>query len=308
MPKQPKVRIVRDDGLGDSNPTFLIDGGDWSLLQDGMEGFDAIEHTVSVGDYAQFDGGYLLAERTGTVDRTITAASRFLRIGREAARDEAESFFIPGRAYEVHVSYGGHERWCAGRQYALSLPLAPAGETQKLTWTVLCLDPYLMSEDEKSADLVEASKRRGFPFASPAGRTAPGGKEPAHVAGFVVGVIQNRVSMRNDGHAVAYPRFDMSARGTVENPSVKVLDAAGGSVCSIGLDLTLADGDALVVDFTARPTAITLNGENVSSKVTRGSTLAAGIPVGAFTVEWSAESGDAALSVVPTIRERYTCI
>lgn len=313
MLEQPTIRIVRDDGLGEDNPAFAIDGRDWSLCQDGMEGFDEIAHTVTTGDYAQYDGGYLLAERTGTVDRTITAASRFQRIGRESARDEAEAFFIPGRAYEVHVTYAGHERWCAGRQYALSLPVAPKGATQKLTWTVLCLDPFFMSEDEKSVDLAEASKRRGFPFVSFAERVAPKpdalrAKAERHVAGFVVGVIQNRVSMRNDGHAVAYPRFDVSASGTVVSPSIKVLDSAGAVVGSVGLDLSLSDGDRLVIDFTARPTAITLNGQNVSAKVTRGSTLATGIPVGPFTVEWSAASGDAALSVVPSIRERYTCI
>lgn len=304
MLKQPTVRIVRDDGLGELNPSFLIDGRDWYLCQDGMEGFDGLSHAVSTGDYAQYDGGYLLAERTGTVDRTITAASRFSRIGRQDARDEAEAFFIAGRPYEVHVEYAGHERWCAGRQYAVSLPVAPRGGTQKLTWTLLCLDPYLMSEDEKSVDLVEAAKRRGFPFMSPAQRSAAEGR----VAGFVVGVIRNRVSMRNDGHAVAYPRFDVTATDDVSNPSIKVLDASGAVVGSVGLNLSLAAGDRLVIDFTARPTAIKLNGENVSSKVTRGSTLATGIPVGAFAVEWSAESGDAALSVVPSIRERYTCV
>ena len=311
MLKQPTIRIVRDDGLGQDNPAFVIDGSYWSVAKDGLEGFDGLTHEVSTGEYAQYDGGYLLAERTGTVDRTISALSRFMRLSRGEARDEAERFFIPGRSYQVHVAYAGHERFCEGRQYAFSLPLTK-GETQTLDWTLLCLDPYFMSEDEKSIDVVEASKRRGFPFVSCLERVAPKPdasiKDERHVAGFVVGVIQNRISMRNDGHTLAYPRFDVRTTGEVVKPSIRVLDASGAAVVNVGMDITMQDGDSLVIDFTKRPTSVLLNGENASAKVSSGSTLAAGIPVGAFHVEWYAESGAAALSVVPSIRERYTCI
>ena len=75
MLKQPTIRIGRDDGLGQDNPSFVIDGSYWSVAKDGLEGFDGLAHEVSTGEYAQYDGGYLLAERTGTVDRTISALS-----------------------------------------------------------------------------------------------------------------------------------------------------------------------------------------------------------------------------------------
>lgn len=315
-PMPPVVRIVRDDGLGEDNPTFLVDGLRWALAYGGLEGFDGITHTVSAQDYAQYDGSYLLSERSPSKDRTITMVSY---LPRAEAKAEAESFFIPGRPYEVHVSWEGRERWCAGRQYALSCEVAPNGAAQKVTWTVLCLDPYLLSEDEKSFDVAEASGSRGFPFCSFASRVAPApeaeeggagaaGPVEAHVAGFVVGSLSKRVRLVNAGHATAYPRFDVTATGEVERPVISVYDRAGSVVGTVGLDLTLKDGDELVIDFSSRPTTLELNGANVSHLVTRGSTLATGIEVGEFEIGWSARSGDAALHVTPSIRERYASI
>ena len=44
MLKQPTIRIVRDDGLGQDNPAFVIDGSYWSVAKDGLEGFDGLTH------------------------------------------------------------------------------------------------------------------------------------------------------------------------------------------------------------------------------------------------------------------------
>ena len=100
----------------------------------------------------------------------------------------------------------------------------------------------------------------------------------------------------------------MSATGDVANPVIAVRDRLGAEIGHVGLALTLHDGDTLTIDFSARPTTLELNGGNVSHLVTRGSTLATGIGVGRFSVSWKADSGDAALHVVPTIRERYQTI
>ena len=67
-------------------------------------------------------------------------------------------------------------------------------------------------------------------------------------------------------------------------------------------------GDMLTVDFSTRPTLITLNGKNISNLAKPGSTLATGIKPGDFDLSWSAGFGDAAMSVVPTIRNRYASL
>lgn len=316
---------MRDDGRGEDNPSFLIGEGTWRLEREGLENFDGLSHSVTTQDYAQYDGAYLKGERTGTVDRTIQAFA----VGDVAAlRSEAESFFIPGRPYEVHVESEGRSRYSVGRQYAFRMAVDNRRRVQRITWTFLALDPMWYGEDERRFDVAEAKGKRGFPFVSFLRRVAPepeaddglGGaglagassqSDPAaekHVRGFVAGVLSNRIEMRNAGNATAYPRFDISATGSVVNPTVTVTDSAGETVCEVGVDVTLQAGDELVIDFSARPTTIALNGENVSHLVTAGSTLATGIDVGTFYLGWSADSGDAALSVRPSIRERYLAI
>lgn len=313
--REPKITIVRDDGLGDMNPRFVIDRTSWRLERDGLEGFDGVPYTVSVQDYAQYDGAYLLSERSGTQDRTIQAVA----LGDIAKlRAQAESFFIPRREYEVHVEAAGRRRWFRARQYAFSLSVDNLRRIQRLTWTCLALDPMLLSEDERRFDLAEAAGYRGFPFLSFTGAEAPrpeanaaraaSGGQAVHIAGFIVGVLSNEIAMENGGDAPAYPRFDITATGDVVNPSIAIVDSRGTVVSRFGVKLTLHAGDSLVVDFSTRPTTVELNGENALNRVTANSTLATGIEVGSFSVRWAADSGDASLHIEPTIRERYTTI
>lgn len=321
--------MVRDDGRGDDNPRFEFDQDRWRVPSDGLDGFGGVEYDVSTQPYAQYDGSYLLSERVPETDRTIVAHAWF---DPREARAEAERFFIPRRQYEVHVTYMGRTRYFTGRQYAFELSTGNVWGRLELTWTCLSIDPMWFGEDEHSFDIVEAERKFRFPFLSFAERVAPqpGGDEaedgpgpasaPAqeaetgsefverHIAGFLVGVTSQRIRFENAGASVTYPRFDISATGDVANPSVTVEDESGETVCEFGIAVTLHDGDLLVVDFSARPTTIELNGENVSHLVTAGSTLATGVEVGEFWVTWSAESGDASLHVVPSVRERYVSI
>ena len=308
------IKIIRDDGLGEDNPTFVIDQDRWRVPSDGLEGFGGVEYSISTEDYAQYDGAALKSERVPAMDRTITADSF---ADPAEARAEATAFFIPRRQYEVHVTYMGRTRYFVGRQYAFEVTTANVWDRASFSWTCLALEPMWLSEDEKRFDIVEAKGCFGFPFISFDEAWAPQpvtekeedeDQSPMNIAGFIVGVISNTIEMENGGSATAYPRFDVTATGDVVEPTISIEDQTGETVCSISLDLTLHAGDSLVLDFSARPTSVLLNGENVSHKVKPGSTLTAGIEVGDFTLNWSAESGDAALSIKPSIRERYTSV
>lgn len=299
--KECTITVIRDDGK-----TFVFDQSRWLIPSDGLEGFGSVEYDVSTQDYAQYDGAALLNERIPTRDRSITAYPFFDYI---EAREEATSFFIPRRAYEVHCTYMGRTRYFTGRQYAFDFTTGNVWKRPTLTWTCIALEPMWLSEDEKRFDLTMAAGKRGFSFCSYARRVSPTTEQPEkHIKGYIAGILSKEVKLSNLGHAEAYPRFEISATSEVVKPQIQVVSLSGEVVCSFDIDITLAGGDMLVVDFSMRPTAITLNGKNISHKITYGSTLTAGIPVGDFTVEWSAEVGDAALAVVPSIRERYTSI
>lgn len=320
--RAPSIIIERLDGLGVANPRFAFDLHPWGVLKDGLENFDGVEHVVEYQSHAERDGGVLVSERSDPMDRTISAAAKG-DIG--ALRRQAEAFFIPRREYRVHVEAERKRVFCDGRQYAFRLTVDKRLQVQLLTWTVLCLDPMWQSEDEKSFDLAEAKGCFGFPFLSfaagkytvpegdepqpgPSARAADPASEPDHIAGFVAGIIENVIEMVNAGDARAYPVFTISASDAVAKPSVKVEDAAGAVVLDLSFDLSLKAGDVLVADFSAAPTSFTLNGEDVSAYVSFGSTVYGSIDVGTFTVTWSADSGDAAMSIVPTIHEQSVTI
>lgn len=318
------ITVIRDDGLGDGNQRFRLSAlGPWLIAYDGLDGFDGLDVDISTQDYAQYDGGRVTGERVAAVDRTVSG----IGIGDPSEmRRQAERFFRVGTDFEVHVESGDRRRFCRARQMGLRLATDNATGHQLIEWTFLATDPYWLDEDERGFDIAEASRKRGFPFVSWMDRVAPepeadeveDGPGPAsmraaapvekHVKGYITGVISHRIGMVNDGGAMAYPRFVVTATGSVTNPSVAIYSKSGATVCSFGVTVTLKAGDELVIDFSARPTSITLNGENVSYRATPGSTLATGIEPGEFTLEWNADSGDAAMSVRPYIRDRYVTI
>lgn len=313
--REPSVTIERDDGLGALNPVFAIDGKPWRLVRDGLDGFDGMRSEVSSSSYAQYDGAMVTASRFDPIDRSI----RFAAPGDpDDLRKSVRSFFRPRAEYIVHVEAGAVPLIARGVYYDLSIATDNLTRAQTAEFTVLCSEqPMLMSEDEKRFDIAEAVGHFGFPFRSfKAARwtrsvsteSRASGTEQNHIRGMVCGLRSSRIEMVNGGDADAYPRFDVYASGNVVDPLVTVEDASGEEVCRFGVKLTMRAGDVLTVDFSARPTAMVLNGKNVSHLATPDSTLAAGIRVGRFVVGWSAKSSDAALSIKPSIRERYTAI
>lgn len=308
------ITVIRDDGLGPDNPTFTFDNRRWKIPSDGLENFGGVAYEVSTEAYAQYDGSYLLNERIPERERTITAEAA---IAPAKARAEAEAFFIPRREYEVHCTYLGRTRYFRGRQYALDISVGNVWSRPVLTWTCLALEPMWMSEEERGFDMAEAYGCFGFPFMSLAepytvdpdgGEFYPDRKVDAIVRGVVFGYLAHEIDMQNSGSATAYPRFVCAASGRVSNPRITITDSSGATVCEVGVELEMDDGDELVIDFSERPTLIELNGENASNLVAPGSTLTAGIEVGRFVLGWSADFGDAALSIRPTIRERFAGI
>lgn len=324
------ILVTRDDALGDANPTFLLsDASTWRVSHGGLDGFDGLDVDISTQAYAQYPGARVTGERVAAVDRTVTG----IGVGDpEQLRSQAERFFRPGRDYEVHVASGGRRRFCRARQMGVRLATDNATGHQLLTWTFLAPDPYWLDEDEHGFDVAEAQGLFGFPFmslvepyvleaqgdgavpgAGPSGgetgeAATGGGVIDCIVAGFAMGALSHRIEMSNDGSATAYPSFRIEATGEVVNPRIAIYSASGAVVCSFGVAVKMGEGDVLVVDFSARPTSILLNGANVSNMATQGSTLATGIDPGKFELEWDADSGDAAMSVRPSIRDRYVTI
>lgn len=308
------IEIERDDGLGERNPRIVADGSRWHVRVGSLEGFGGVTYEVSTQEYAQYDGSLVMRERTPEQDRTLVlvAASH---VDPAEARDEALAFFVPHREYTVRCTAFGRTRHFSGVQYALDVELGYLHSPTAVTWTCLSSQPYWLSEDEHGYDIAEAVGYRCFPFVSLADTLVSEAEEeasaadeqgPLYAPGFLVGVISHETRLTNYGHVPTYPRFVVGATGDVSNPSLRVVDSSGEAVMDVTVLVDMEEGDELVIDFEARPTAVELNGENVLHLVKPGSTLAASIGIGEYDVEWRAESGDVSMQVTPSIRDRYT--
>ena len=295
MPCNVVVRIVRDDGR-----EFVIDGGDWKLESDGLAGWAELSHEVSTVDNAGYDGATVTSSRVGLSERTVTAVSRQ---GSDAAamRAYAVSFFNPKHEFDVHLTYQGRTRWCHGVQSGFSCPTGNVYQRVEITWTLLCPDPFLMSEGDFGKDIAEVVGKYGFPFSSCV--QASGGAY-GHVFsdGFIASKRQFSpiVEITNDGDVDTWCRAVLVASGEVVNPKLTQGDEY------VRIVTTMEEGDEVVIDFTHRPPTVTLNGENAIHLCDRTSSFTGmRMKPGKVELGYGADSGENMLSVSVFYHERY---
>lgn len=290
------LRIVRDDGR-----EFAIDNERWLIPNDGLENWAELPYSVSTEENAQYDGGVVTNRRVSVVDRSVTAELADWRENAKA-RAEAISFFSPKHEYEAHLTYQGRTRWCGGVQYAFKCSVGNVYEPCSFTWTILCPQPFLLSEDDYGKDIAAVEPKFGFSFMSALDRVGTS-SELAHQQGFQTGVsvFGDEVNVSNDGDVETWPRVEIRASGTVRNPSI-VRDGE----FFVQLVGELEDGDVLVFDFEERPPKVTVNGENAMNLVYRFSTFTEmKFEVGDNLFSFTADEGENVMSVSLYYRKRY---
>ena len=144
-----KVRIVREDGQ-----EFILDNTLWMIPSDGLDGWDYVTNTISYEDKAFGDGGILSSERVGIQDRTIKAYMNNKNL-LSIIRDSCISFFGVKHTFKVYLTYQGRTRWCEGNLYKFSLPNKNIYKKLELQFTIRCMQPYLLSEDEFGQDIAQ---------------------------------------------------------------------------------------------------------------------------------------------------------
>lgn len=291
MDKTVSVRIVRDD-----NKEFLIDGTDWRIPSDGLEGFGKFENSIVTEDYAVGDGGFVAARRLGVKDRTIKAKSRIVQLN-DILRRTATSFFKPSKTYKVYVTYMGETRWCEGVIQAFSIPAENIHRKMTMMVTFLSPDPYLKSADDFGKNIAEVVGMCGFPYLCSV--------TPGTVKGVTGGrrKFAKEVFLDNDGDVDAYCKAVFRASGDVVNPSLTV----NGNYVKV-LDKLVAD-DVVIMDFTKKPPTIMKNGVNCIGKCDRTSDFdKMNLIVGTSEVSFSADNGSNLLDVSIYYNKQYAMI
>ena len=273
------LRIVRDDGK-----TIVADGqwsGGWAVEWEGLADFLDLPIDLSTSANVLTDGSTLVSKRVAEAERTATIVYAGPR-DPSSVRDEALAFFNPKHSFEVHVTHMGRTRWCEGELAARQCVIEPSRYPCRVTFTLLCLDPYMRGEDVHDDTMTDASPFFTFPFRC----FLPG---PGVSAGCVasVRVYDGLNTVVNSGGVPAPFRITARFEQPITNPTFHVNDR------HVGLVYQFKVGDVLVLDFMAAPPRVTLNGENSIQRCTRDSTFVGMVlGVGENTFWYEAEAGD----------------
>lgn len=273
------IRIVRSDG----EELWVTAGPEngWHIEAGGLSEFIDLPIELSTSANVLSDGSALVSKRVGEVERQAS----FVWYGpgnARSVRDTALAFFNPKHSYECHVTHIGVTRWCEGELAAVKCELLPERFPCRVTFTLLCLDPYMRGEDVHDDTMTDASPFFTFPFRC----FLPG---PGVSAGCVasVRVYDGLNTVVNSGGVPAPFRITAKFEQPVTNPTFHVNDR------HVGLVYQFKAGDVLVLDFMAAPPEVTLNGENSIQRCTRDSTFVGMVlGVGENTFWYEASGGD----------------
>lgn len=287
------ARIVRSDGR-----EFVIGDGEWRILNEGLENWANLPYSVFSTEIPSADGGIVTAKRVGSVDRTIMAECK--GVDPDRSRAEAIEFFNPKYSYEAHLTYRGRTRWCSGEQIGFMASEGNMYRRPQITWTILCTNPYLQSEDDFGEDINDVVPMFAFPWYS---ALPPKEGEKAVVnEGAVVSAFKftRSIDITNDGDVASGMKIVMRARGTVVNPSVRLGEGY------VRFPHAMEAGDVLELNVVSRPPTVTLNGKNVIHMLDKNSSiLNLRIDVGESSLEYDADDGYQNMSVAVYWNKQY---
>lgn len=257
-----QLRMVRDDGA-----EMLFHGEDhdgWSIPSGGLQDFLSLPLSISTSANVLTDGSTLVSKRVDECERDVSVVYDGDGDPR-AVRDAALSFFNPKHSFEAHVEYLGVTRWCECELADVLFRINDESWPCVGDFTLLCLDPYMRSEDGNQNSLTDAAPMFGFPYVSHMREVLPdGSKKP-------VGSLASKMlydglnTVYNSGDVPCYYTIRMEAKGEVQSPTftkddrfIKVLDR-------------FVAGDVLEIDFTKAPPTVTKNGVTIIGKCSRDS-------------------------------------
>ena len=235
---------MRSDGK-----EFNIDGTDWRIPSNGLEGFGTYENDITTVDNAVGDGGIIVSDRIRPKDRTIVAKSQNPALN-DILRKAALSFFNSKFTYSIYLTYMGVTRWCEGKIYKFDLPSGNVNRTMTMTITFLCPNPFLKSYDNFGKNIASVMGMCAFPYLCSITDGTPKG-----ITGGRFNFAQV-IILENDGDVETFCQAVFTAKGPVVNPKLTV----NGNYVRV-ID-TMQLGDVIIIDFTKNPPTLQKNGAN----------------------------------------------
>ena len=259
------MRIVRSDGE-ELYATGNFSTNGWTVAWQGLQDFLSLPLSISTSANVLTDGSTLVSKRVDECERTASIVYVGPR-GRREVRDEALAFFNPKHSFEVHVTHMGVTRWCEGELAEVSCPIREDRRPCELTFTLLCLDPYMRSEDGNDYSLQDSRPMFGFPFVSHAKQpTSRGERFPV---GFLASktIYDGKNTLYNGGAVPCPYRVVIKGKVDIKNPK---FTKDGKFVHYLG---TVRAGEELIIAFDELPPKVYLDGKNVTMGCSRDSTF-----------------------------------
>lgn len=284
------IRIVRSDGQEMS----FGDGTEWVLSMNSMDDWVEMDYSVETSANVLTDGSTLVSKRVNEKDRTLSAV--YWGRDRLAAREAVIAFFNPKYNFAAHLTYFGRTRWCEGEQIGFDCPIVTEHTPTQITWTLLCLDPYLRGEDIHDESMQDAYPMFTFPFQSfVPNTTIPSGCVSS------LRVYDGLNTVYNNGGVAAPFRISCEFGAAIVNPTFHI----NGKFVQVVTSFVA--GDLLVIDFMAAPPTVTVNGENAIQKCSRDSVFVGQVlDVGSNEFWYEVEQGDVNTMTVSIVHyDRY---
>ena len=280
------IRLIRDD-----NVEFKIDGGEWRIPSDGLDGFGSLDNDITMNSNAFGDGSAQAGERLGHRDRTVKAIVRDSNKN-AAMRQQALNFFKFKHNFKLYITYMGVTRWCEGSLHKLQVSEGNIYKAVSLQFTILSASPYYKSVDNFGKDIAEVLPMIGFPYIN----TSKG--MPTGIYNF-----EKEVNIYNDGDVDTFCKAVFTANGDVINPKLLV----NGKF--VRIITNLVKDDVVVMDFTTPRVTITKNGVNIIGATDRTSDLSEmQLNIGDNVIGYSADDGDSSMEVSIYYNKLYALI
>ena len=280
------IRLVRDD-----NKEFIIDGGDWKIPSNGLDGFASQDNEITMNSNAFGNGAQKSGERLGPKDRTVLAQVSDRNMN-EILRERARDFFKFQHEYRIYATYMGTTRWCEGSLCKIQLSEDNVYKPVRLQFTITCGDPLFRSVDNFGKDIAEIIPMIGFPYICTS-------------KGRVTGVynFEKEVEVYNDGDVDTFCKAIFRANGDITNPKL-IVNGKYVRILS-----TMVKGDVIELDFTTERPRVTKNGVNIIGSTDRTSKLSEmELKIGNNVIGYSADDGDSAMEVSIYYNKLYALI
>lgn len=280
------IRLVRDD-----KKEFVIDGGDWKIPSDGLDGFGSLDNDITMNSNAFGDGSASAGERLAHRDRTVKAIVRDSNKN-AAMRQQALNFFKFKHNFKLYITYMGVTRWCEGSLHKLQVSEGNIYKAVSLQFTILSASPYYKSVDNFGKDIAEVLPMIGFPYIN----TSKG--MPTGIYNF-----EKEVNIYNDGDVDTFCKAVFTANGDVINPKLLI----NGKF--VRIITNMVKDDVVVMDFTTPRVTITKNGVNIIGATDRTSDLSEmQLNIGDNVIGYSADDGDSSMEVSIYYNKLYALI